>query len=156
MVRELNIELVGELPISNSLLRVLILETLATCYVDGTSEVGVHFVGEEQIQSLNSEHRGVDAATDVLSFPIDEMEILPEGVPRQLGDLFICVSHVAAQVERGETMYIGDTDLARAIRRCIVHGTLHLLGEDHELSQDDADRMFELEQRVLDACKDRT
>jgi len=77
-------------------------------------ELGIAFVGPEEIRALKREHLGVDEATDVLSFPIDGREELPEGLPRQLGDAVVC-----PQVT-GE-----------AWREPLVHGLLHLLGYDH-------------------------
>ena len=77
-------------------------------------ELGVAFVPPDEIRTLKREHLGVDEATDVLSFPIDGREHLPDGVPRQLGDVLLCPQVV------GE-----------AWRPPLVHGLLHLLGYDH-------------------------
>ena len=77
-------------------------------------ELGLLFVGPEEMQALKREHLGVDEVTDVLSFPIDGREKLPEGVPRQLGDAVLC------------PQVVGDT-----WRAPLVHGLLHLLGYDH-------------------------
>lgn len=77
-------------------------------------ELGIAFVAPEEMQELKREHLGVDEATDVLAFPIDEREELPPGVPRQLGDAVLCPQIV------GE-----------AWRRPLVHALLHLLGYDH-------------------------
>jgi probable rRNA maturation factor len=77
-------------------------------------ELGLLFVGPEEMQALKREHLGVDEVTDVLSFPIDVREELPEGVPRQLGDAVLC------------PQVVGD-----AWRAPLVHGLLHLLGYDH-------------------------
>ena len=77
-------------------------------------ELGLLFVGPEEIQRLKREHLGVDEVTDVLSFPIDGRAELPEGVPRQLGDAVLC------------PQVVGD-----AWRAPLVHGLLHLLGYDH-------------------------
>jgi probable rRNA maturation factor len=77
-------------------------------------ELGIAFVGPDEIRALKREHLGVDEPTDVLSFPIDGRDALPEGVPRQLGDAVLC-----PQVT-GE-----------AWREPLVHGLLHLLGYDH-------------------------
>jgi len=77
-------------------------------------ELGLAFVEAGEIRALKLEHLGVDEATDVLSFPIDGREPLPEGVPRQLGDVVICPEVV------GEEW-----------RWPLVHGLLHLLGYDH-------------------------
>jgi probable rRNA maturation factor len=77
-------------------------------------ELGLAFVGPDEIRALKREHLGIDEATDVLSFPIDGREPLPQGVPRQLGDAVLCPQVV------GE-----------AWRAPLVHGLLHLLGYDH-------------------------
>ena len=77
-------------------------------------ELGLLFVGPEEMQTLKREHLGVDEVTDVLSFPIDGRAELPEGVPRQLGDAVLC------------PQVVGD-----AWRGPLVHGLLHLLGYDH-------------------------
>ena len=77
-------------------------------------EVGLHFVGPDEIRVLKRDHLGVDEVTDVLSFPIDGREELPAGVPRQLGDAVLCPQVV------GE-----------AWRAPLVHGLLHLLGHEH-------------------------
>ena len=78
------------------------------------AELGLLFVGPEEIRALKREHLDVDEPTDVLSFPIDGRERLPAGVPRQLGDAVLC-----PQVT-GE-----------AWRQPLVHGLLHLLGYEH-------------------------
>lgn len=118
----------------------------------GDADLGVSFVDADRMRALNATHRGVDAPTDVLSFPIDLLEDVGEGVPRQLGDIVICIETVAALRASGDSMAEADRDLASAIRRCIVHGALHLTGFDHERGKEDAERMFSLEQQVLDAC----
>ena len=124
-------------------------------------ELGVTFCDLERIQELNLEHREVDSPTDVLSFPIDDLrEELPEGMPRELGDIVICPAYVKQQVADGTTMQPhgpgqegGDATLYEAIERCIVHATLHLAGFDHERSETDATEMFGLEQLVLDRVR---
>jgi probable rRNA maturation factor len=77
-------------------------------------ELGLAFVGPDEMRTLKREHLGVDEATDVLSFPIDGRDALPDGVPRQLGDAILCPQVV------GE-----------AWRSPLVHGLLHLLGYEH-------------------------
>jgi probable rRNA maturation factor len=77
-------------------------------------EVGLAFVGPEESRALKREHLGVDEATDALAFPVDGLEDLPEGLPRQLGDVVVCPEVV------GEEW-----------RAPIVHAVLHLVGYDH-------------------------
>jgi probable rRNA maturation factor len=77
-------------------------------------ELGLAFVGAEEARELKRKHIGIDEAPDVLSFPIDELDELPAGVPRQLGDVVLCPE------------VVGDD-----WREPLVHGLLHLLGYDH-------------------------
>jgi probable rRNA maturation factor len=77
-------------------------------------ELGLHFVGPDEMRTLKREHLGADEVTDVLSFPIDGRDELGPGLPRQLGDAVLCPEVV------GE-----------AWRRPLVHGLLHLLGYEH-------------------------
>jgi probable rRNA maturation factor len=88
----------------------------ATLAAEGVEDgdLGIEFVGADEMRALKREHLGVDEATDVLSFPIDGRDPLPEGVPRQLGDVVVCPDVV------GE-----------AWRWPLVHGLLHLLGYEH-------------------------
>ena len=77
-------------------------------------ELGLAFVGPDEMRMLKREYLGIDEATDVLSFPIDGRDELPPGVPRALGDAVLCPQVV------GEEW-----------RRPLVHGLLHLVGYDH-------------------------
>jgi probable rRNA maturation factor len=77
-------------------------------------ELGIAFVGEDEMRVLKRDHLGIDEPTDVLSFPIDGREDIPEGVPRALGDVVLCPQVV------GEEW-----------RWPLTHGLLHLLGYDH-------------------------
>ncbi len=74
--------------------------------------IGVEVADRERIAGLNRTHRGVDAPTDVLAFPLDGAG--PAAGPRELGDVVVCPSECEDTVE------------------ATVHGTLHLCGFDHE------------------------
>ena len=77
-------------------------------------ELGISFVGPDEMRELKRAHLGIDEATDVLSFPLDGRDDVPEGVPRALGDVVLCPQVVGAEW-----------------RGPLVHGLLHLLGYDH-------------------------
>ena len=86
-------------------------------------ELGLAFVPPEESRALKQEHLGIDEATDVLSFPLDGRDELPEGLPRALGDLVIC------------PQVVGD-----AWQQPLVHGLLHLLGYEHGEEMDERER----------------
>lgn len=120
---------------------------------DFDSEVSVTIVDNDEIQALNKEHRGKDSVTDVLSFPIldfdengnitdcdfdfdDELVIL--------GDIVICAERAREQaVEYGHSF-------EREIAFLTVHSMLHLLGYDHEGSEDTEQEMFKRQKEILD------
>jgi len=55
-----------------------------------SGELGLAFVSPEESRALKSEHLGVDEATDALAFPVDGLDALADGLPRQLGDVVVC------------------------------------------------------------------
>ena len=63
-------------------------------------ELGLAFAGPEEIRALKRDHLGIDEATDVLSFPLDGREEIPDGVPRALGDVVICPQVVGRRMAR--------------------------------------------------------
>jgi probable rRNA maturation factor len=77
-------------------------------------DLGISFVGPDEMRALKRDHLGVDEPTDVLSFPIDGRDELPDDVPRQIGDVVLCPQVVGAGWQEP-----------------LVHGLLHLLGYDH-------------------------
>ena len=100
--------------------RVLEAESVA----DG--ELGIAFVGPDEMRDLKREHLGVDETTDVLSFPLDGRDELPDGVPRALGDVVLCPQVVGAEWQRP-----------------LVHGLLHLLGYEHGDGMEEREEVHE-------------
>jgi probable rRNA maturation factor len=86
-------------------------------------EVGVVLVEPGEMAALNAAHRGKDEPTDVLSFPLDGLDALPDGLPRQLGDVVVCPERAEAD--------------GTPIALLLVHGVLHLVGYDHEADNGD-------------------
>jgi probable rRNA maturation factor len=79
-----------------------------------SGELGLVFVGPEESRALKLEHLDIDEATDALAFPLDALDDLPDGLPRQLGDVVMC------------PQVVGDEWQAP-----LVHAVLHLVGYDH-------------------------
>ena len=88
-------------------------------------DLGISFATPSEMRALKLQHLGIEEATDVLSFPIDARDELPEGVPRQLGDVVLCPQVVGERWQRP-----------------LVHGLLHLLGYDHGDEMERREREF--------------
>jgi probable rRNA maturation factor len=112
-------------------LREPVAATLAAVGVED-GHLAVALVDAARIQELNRAHRGKDAPTDVLSFPIDELG--PAAGPRELGDVAIC-PELCVDMTLTET---------------VVHGVLHLCGYDHET---DDGEMLALQDEVLGSLR---
>jgi len=125
----LEVEVLGAAAIAPAEVERLVAIALASAGVED-GHVAVDFVDADRIRDLNRDHRGKDAPTDVLSFPIDEDEEIP-GPPtsRELGDVVICPEHT------------------QDLREAVIHGTLHLVGMDHET---DDGEMLALQRELLE------
>ena len=108
------------------------------------AEVSVTFVDDEAIRKINSEYRGIDKSTDVLSFPFNEFEIPgnfddieesvdafnPETGELLLGDIILSTDHIKEQaIEYGHSE-------TRELAFLVVHSMLHLMGYDHMVDED--------------------
>ena len=96
-------------------------------------ELSINLVGEAKIKSLNKKYRKKNKPTDVLSFPLGDGS----------GDIFICLSIAKKEAKRE------NIDIRTKLAQLMVHGFLHLLGYDHERSTRDANKMLQLEQKIL-------
>jgi len=110
------------------------------------AELSILFVGDKKMTELNSSYRGINKTTDVLSFE--------SGIPVEtsdsnnvLGDIVISVPKADAQAEEYGTSFHDE------LYRLLIHGTLHLLGYDHELSAHEAKKMTKKEQEIFNAAK---
>ena len=108
---------------------------------DRDCELSVKFTSDEEVRSLNAAWRSKDKPTNVLSFPMagaDELESAP-----MLGD--IVLAHGVCAAEATDK----NVPIESHAAHLVVHGTLHLLGYDHETSDEDAEEMEEAERRAL-------
>lgn len=107
----------------------------------GDYGVSLVFSSDEAVRILNAKWRGKDRATNVLSFPAEDMP-LPEGEPQPLGDIILAYGVVAREAaDQGKPL----RDHAAHL---MIHGLLHLLGHDHE-DDGEASAMEALEIRIL-------
>ncbi len=116
-------------------------------------EISVMFCDNERIKRLNRNHRGIDRATDVLSFPLfeydedgelikDELDVSPDG-EMVLGDIVISLERAAEQAEEYGHSF------ERELGFLTVHSMLHLFGFDHMTPEDEED-MFEYQREILE------
>ncbi len=116
-------------------------------------EVSVMLTDNENIRELNREHRGIDRATDVLSFPLTEFDedrrAIEDTVDESengevmLGDIVISLERAAEQAEEY------DHSLLREVGFLTVHSMLHLYGYDH-MDEDEEREMFSLQEKILE------
>lgn len=104
------------------------------------SELSIVLTDDEQLQALNREYLGIDAPTDVLSFPASETD--PQTGARYLGDILISVPRAESQAEAA------GHPLESEVQLLVVHGTLHLLGHDHA-GPEEKSRMWKAQAEVL-------
>ena len=118
------------------LIRHTILETLDYEGMENDAEVSVTFVDDEGIRELNNKFRGMDKPTDVLSFPLldyegESEEPFFDELCHNLGDIVISLERAMAQAnEFGHSF-------EREVAFLTAHSMLHLLGYDHEISEED-------------------
>lgn len=114
------------------------------------AELSVRFTTDEAVRELNAEWRGKDKATNVLSFPMMEPELLEQLKDAGDGELLlgdVVLAHGICTAEAAEK-HVPVEDHAAHL---IVHGTLHLLGYDHETGDADAEAMEQIEREALAA-----
>lgn len=113
---------------------------------EGSAEISVTFVDDARIHALNKQHRNIDKATDVLSFPLGENGVYdtnPETGAKMLGDIVISMERAVQQAEEY------GHPLQREVAFLTVHSMLHLLGYDHVNGGLEAVHMREKEEAVL-------
>jgi probable rRNA maturation factor len=141
-------------PLEPSALIALASSTMAAEGLPDDTEVAVHLVDVERITELNEQHLGKTGPTDVLSFPIEDLEpgAAPaggdDGPPVNIGDVMICPDVVRSNAASAGVSF--DDELALMV----VHGVLHLLGYDHVVDADA--EIMEARERTLLAAAGRT
>ena len=106
------------------------------------SELSVILTNDARLHELNLNYLGVDAPTDVLSFPASETD--PETGARYLGDILISVPRAQSQAEAAGHA------LESEVQLLVVHGVLHLLGHDHAKPEEKR-RMWKAQAEILES-----
>ena len=110
-----------------------------------SAELSVLFVNNRRMRHLNAKYRGISRTTDVLSFPMAGSDFNDVGTV--LGDIVVCVPRAAKQAGDFEVTFYDE------VLRLLIHGLLHLLGFDHEISAYQKNKMRKKEKELLNAIK---
>ncbi len=129
-----------------SLMRAAVEATLEYENVKNDVEVSITFTDNSTIRRLNSEYRGIDRATDVLSFPIEEnAEEMADGELLVLGDIVLSLERAREQAEEFGHSYM------RECAFLCVHSMLHLLGYDHEIGEEQDTDMRRRQREIIES-----
>jgi probable rRNA maturation factor len=139
---DLVLEGVAEAGLDEGSVERLVIAVLDDLGVAGDVALSVRLVGDDEIRTLNRDHRALDEVTDVLSFPVDGLDPLPGDMERELGDVVISLPQTRRQADEA-----GVGELAE-LTELVVHGVLHLAGFDHEV---DDGEMLERQDRLVDS-----
>lgn len=143
---ELQWEIHDQRPLPDSLFQQWIDQALTTAGEFKPYEMVIRVVDAVESQDLNRDYRGKDKPTNVLSFPSELPDyILQEMDCHPLGDLVICWPVVEEEAQDQHKAVMDH------LAHLVIHGTLHLLGYDHELGPKEAERMESLEIQALAA-----
>jgi probable rRNA maturation factor len=117
----------------------LILENV-NFYPFETAEISIVLTDDEDMKSINSMYRRINKTTDVLSFPMNEGKDIKSTM---LGDVVISMETAKKQAEQAKIPF------NRELSFLYIHGILHLLGFDHEISEIEEKEMFDLQENIL-------
>ncbi len=106
--------------------------------------ISVLLTDDQEMKAFNEQYRGIDSSTDVLSFPMRKGAEFPKSENESLGDIVISLEYAERQALEMEV------SLEDEVKRLLIHGCLHLLGYEHEnVSEEEAERMFQKEEEIL-------
>ena len=130
------------LPFERAILENAAQETLQQLRPGSDFDLSIVLSDDDQLQALNRQFLGVDAPTDVLSFPADESKPDPDSQVQYLGDILISYPRAIAQARAGGHSLVDELQLL------VVHGVLHLLGYDHA-TEDEKTAMWAVQAEIL-------
>ena len=134
----INIE--SDFPFSNELLQQAAQVALTHQKESLDVELSIVLTDDARLRELNRDYLGVDAPTDVLSFPASETD--PETGARYIGDILISIPYATRSAEKA------GHPLESEVQLLVVHGVLHLLGHDHEEAEEKA-KMWKAQAEIL-------
>jgi probable rRNA maturation factor len=97
-------------------------------------EISIVITDDEDIREINKNYRNIDKPTNVLSFPMDDENMVIPGL-KILGDIVISEDTAIKEAQEAKIT------LDQRISQLLIHGILHLLGYDHEISEEEDEKM---------------
>jgi len=140
---KVDIQNLTTLDVDEKFVRKVIKAALRSQAIQGIISVGVAFVGRGCMQKLSKKYNRKNKVTDVLSFASSENFIVPDKEGRYLGEIVVCNQVVKKQAARAGLA--AEKELAHVL----IHGTLHLLGHEHESSAKKAKEMHGKEEEIM-------
>lgn len=139
-------------PVDEDFIKEMIRQVLRGEGIKKEIELSLAFVGQGRIREVNKRYRGKNRATDILSFPeskilMEKFKIGPTQKMQGLGEMVICLREVKKNSKKLDLAF--DKELAKVV----IHGILHLLGYDHEKSEQEEIKMQEKENYYLSQIK---
>ena len=131
-----------EFPVDLAFLEHAAQEALQTLHPGSDLDLSIVLSDDNHLQNLNRQFLGIDAPTDVLSFPADEPEPDPDSQVQYLGDIIISYPRALSQASAGGHALLDE------LRLLVVHGVLHLLGYDHA-DEDEKAAMWAVQAEIL-------
>ena len=135
------IHIEAEFPFPENLLERAVQAALTHGSASLDSELSIVLTDDARLRQLNRDYLGIDAPTDVLSFPASETD--PETGARYIGDILISIPRAGAQADAAGHA------LESEVQLLVVHGVLHLLGHDHAEAEEKA-RMWKAQAEILE------
>ena len=142
MTNTVDIQNKANYPIDEIRLKQAVKYVLEQHNVSANTNLSIVFTDVIEIQKLNQQYRQIDAPTDVLSFPAEPLPEYLEDDSSYLGDLIIAYPYAVAQAEKHQH------DLSDSLCLLVIHGTLHLLGYDHDSFENRA-QMWAVQAEIL-------
>ncbi len=131
-----------DFPVNVARLQQAAMAVLESQQAQPDTEMTVVITTDEAVADLNRQFRGIDAPTDVLSFPADAPPVEMPDEPPYIGDLVIAYPYASSQAERE------GHDLDDSFALLVIHGILHLLGYDHDTPENRAS-MWTIQDEML-------
>jgi len=114
----------------------------------GNVELSIALVGSGRTRELNKKYRGKNRVTDVLAFGKNQKSPTLPSNKLNLGEIIICLSEVKKNAKRFNSTF------EKELAFCLIHGILHLLGYDHEISNEKKQEMEQKQNHYLEICQE--